>query len=335
MTADIGAWTSAAAVGWVIDDAPVPADLAFTLVVIARRAGSDGRGSYQSIATIARLTGKSVTQAERDVARLRKLGLLLLGDQTQVAHLPGGQRPVVYDLPLHRAGPKPAKVSRNKSGAKKDPDPSTPGMDAGGGDAGTPRMDAGSTPRMDAGQTNPMNNPLKNPSPQPPEPPGPAAADGEPDPEEGEAETSDQETKIRTLVADVAGHRPAWSTRRIDRAIRTCLADGRAWDAIARAAPLVAADPTTEAPGRLVHDGPWWHAPPPADDAPGRPETPPWCGRCESPEWRFNEADDDQGRPYRCPDCHPAASARPGRPTPTPDDDAPVLRRLTAITAAA
>jgi hypothetical protein len=41
---------------------------------------------------------------------------------------------------------------------------------------------------------------------------------------------------------------------------------------------------------------------------PGR-SLPPWCGRCP-PEGRFDPSrrwfEDDEGHPYKCPDCHPA-----------------------------
>jgi len=156
------------AVAWVIDDAPVPAELAWTLVVIARRCDDNGRGSYQSTGTIAEKTGKSAKQAQRDVAKLRELGLIVPGDQSLVAHLPIGQRPVVYNLPLHLKGPKPAKESRNKSGLKKEPDATTP-MEGTPPMQGTPPMDGEWTPPMDApgtppmqgNQRTPMNNPIE------------------------------------------------------------------------------------------------------------------------------------------------------------------------------
>lgn len=168
-------WVSARAVAWVIHDAPVPSGLAFTLTVIAARCDEHGRGSYQSVPTIAEKTGKSVDQARRDVERLVELGLVRRGDQSLVNHLAPGQRPVVYDVALELAGPKPAKESRNKSGAKKTTE--TPCMDA------TPRiharggMDAPSTPCMDAGTPlasmqgkQSLKNPLNNPSLGEPEP---------------------------------------------------------------------------------------------------------------------------------------------------------------------
>jgi hypothetical protein len=197
-------WVSARAVAWVIHDAPVPAELAFTLTVIAARCDEHGCGSYQSVATIAALTGKSPKQAQRDIVRLRELGLVLLGDQSLVEHLPAGQRPTVYDVPLHVKGPKPVKESRNSAGGKKTagatppmdgtpPFHGSPGTHAGGdgvsagrsrGDVvtpptqgrgpldGSPPMGGRSTPPaqgiptppMEGSQTTLLNNPMNNPS---------------------------------------------------------------------------------------------------------------------------------------------------------------------------
>ncbi|MFJ8690225.1 hypothetical protein [Micromonospora wenchangensis] len=174
-------WVGQRAIAWVIDDAPVPVDLAWTLTVIARRCDENGKGSFQSKRTLAEKTGKSEDQASRDVRELLALGLIRLGDQT----LPGkgknngrykpGQWPTVYDVAMELKGPKPARKSKNPTGRKKAQPVDvelTPGMDTGGGmDAGggmeapgTPRMDAPSTPRMDAPQRSPSKNPSNNPS---------------------------------------------------------------------------------------------------------------------------------------------------------------------------
>lgn len=171
-------WVGQRALAWVIDDAPVPADLMSTLVVIARRCDENGKGSYQSIPTIAAKTGKSDDQVRRDVAALLGLGLLALGDQSLPERngVPAGKRPVVYDVVLGAIGPKPARKSKNKSGGRKEP--GTTRMDATPGMHATPRihatptpcMDAGSTPCMDATQTKPLNNPSNNPSLSPREP---------------------------------------------------------------------------------------------------------------------------------------------------------------------
>lgn len=159
MSEDAPAWVSVRAVAWVIDEAPVPADLAFTLLVIARRCDQHGRGSYQSKKTLAEKTGKSVAQVARDIERLMALGLLLLGDQSlpEQHGVPVGLRTTVYDVPLEVTGAKPAKKSRNPTGRRKEA--GTPGMEAPPASMPPPcmeappppRMEAPPTPRMDAG----------------------------------------------------------------------------------------------------------------------------------------------------------------------------------------
>lgn len=94
-------WVSAAAVAWALDDAPgVPPQLVSTLVAVARHADRHGKGARPSVETIAAKTRKSVRQAKRDIAALRKLKLLVLGDQSLVVDIAADRRPVVYDLPM-------------------------------------------------------------------------------------------------------------------------------------------------------------------------------------------------------------------------------------------
>lgn len=194
-------WVSVRAIAWVLDDAPCPADLLPVLTAIARRCDEHGKGSYQSAQTIGEKTGKSEAQVRRDIANLRKLGLVKSGDAAKPAHLPAGKRPAVYDLPLDLKGPKPIKESRNVTGKRKpDLTPSihatpstgaTPSIHA----TPTPRMDATPTPSTHAYQTRPLNNPLEKPSSlSPREADQPAAAEDRErdqidDPQEPEPET--------------------------------------------------------------------------------------------------------------------------------------------------
>jgi hypothetical protein len=67
--------------------------------VIATYTDREGRGCRASIATIAAGANKSARQVKRDLAMLRKEGIIAPGDQRLVAHLHPEQRPVVYDLP--------------------------------------------------------------------------------------------------------------------------------------------------------------------------------------------------------------------------------------------
>jgi hypothetical protein len=105
-----------------MDDAPgAPARLRSTLFAVARYAGEDGRGAYPAAAEVARITGKSESQAARDVAALVRLGLLLPGDQSLVAKIRADRRPKVYDLPMPRgaSGRTPSGDSRGAS--RRDP----------------------------------------------------------------------------------------------------------------------------------------------------------------------------------------------------------------------
>jgi hypothetical protein len=140
-------WVSVAAVAWVLDRAPVPTELALTLVAIARRADANGRGARPSVATVAKATGKSPDQTQRDIGKLRALGLLVLGDQSLVAHLPARNRPVVYDMPLTLVGDKPARASRNPTGKEGG---TRYGIHAVSESADRSGMDAGSSTGMDA-----------------------------------------------------------------------------------------------------------------------------------------------------------------------------------------
>lgn len=111
---------SARGVAWVLDDAPVPTDLLPTLIAIARCCDDNGRGSYQSVATIAKKTGKSSKQVQRDIQRLLTAGLIRPGDQSLLERhgVPIGRRPTVYDVALEIHGPKPTKGSKNPTGGR-------------------------------------------------------------------------------------------------------------------------------------------------------------------------------------------------------------------------
>ncbi|WP_242882647.1 hypothetical protein [Actinomadura litoris] len=103
------------------------------------------------------------------------------------------------------------------------------------------------------------------------------------------------------LVAEIQALRPEWSAAAIRRALEHPAVGERPADLVRAAFLLVAADPDTEHPGRLAHDGPWWTKA--ARQARPHPAQPNWCGRCESPQRRMVELPD--GRMQRCPECHP------------------------------
>lgn len=96
-------WVSVPAVAWVLDEAPdVPANLLPTLVSLARHADADGRGCWLSKHRLGWNARKTEQQVKRDLKQLRDLGLIRLGDQRLVAHLPADKRPTVYDLAVEK-----------------------------------------------------------------------------------------------------------------------------------------------------------------------------------------------------------------------------------------
>jgi hypothetical protein len=90
---------------------------------------------------------------------------------------------------------------------------------------------------------------------------------------EGEKPAPD-ETGPQALAAEIRKTRPEWSARSILRALEKPDVAERPWPLVCEALRIMAADPATQYPGRLEHDGPWWpgaarklHAasPPPGD----------------------------------------------------------------------
>jgi hypothetical protein len=94
----------------------VPAHLVSTLLVYARHADQDGRGTHPGCSAVARQTRKSRAQAKKDTAELEGLGLLVPGDQDLVKDIRAGRRPKVYDLAMPRGAPtSPARAPRGAS----------------------------------------------------------------------------------------------------------------------------------------------------------------------------------------------------------------------------
>jgi hypothetical protein len=91
---------------WALEYAPpMPSQLVATLAGLARHADKKGRGAYPSVARLAAYACKSQRSVQRDLAELRRLGLIRLGDQRKAAHLAEGKRPEVYDLAMERIVP--------------------------------------------------------------------------------------------------------------------------------------------------------------------------------------------------------------------------------------
>lgn len=91
---------------WAMELAPpMPSQLVATLSGLARHADKKGRNAYPSVARLAAYACKSERSVQRDLAELRKLGLIRYGDQSKANHLPEGKRPEVYDLAVERTVP--------------------------------------------------------------------------------------------------------------------------------------------------------------------------------------------------------------------------------------
>ena len=174
---------------------------------------------------------------------------------------------------------------------------------SGAGSAGAGQTGAGSAGAGKPGAIINTEEPLPRTSPLPPRATLPAAvADAQP---EGEDEDHDFTTGLEPLICEVREIRPEWSSRSIRRALARPDVTERGWDRARRAMLAVAADPASNQPGRLAHDGPWWNQP--RAPGPGHPR-PPWCGDGECDErTRLVHDADGAGRPGRCPRCHPLA----------------------------
>jgi hypothetical protein len=83
--------------------AGLPPHLVPALLVVAAHADGRGRGARVSSTTVGRCTGKSMRQAQRDLAALEDLGLLRRGDPRYAPGRPGMGGPAVYELPMARS----------------------------------------------------------------------------------------------------------------------------------------------------------------------------------------------------------------------------------------
>lgn len=109
------------AIKWALNDAPdVPPSLVATLLGLANHTGPDGRNAYPKLATLARYTRKAERSVQRDIDALKDLGLVEDGIPGVVEHLPGGQRPAVYDLVMdRRRDPKRTEKTGVRRGGKR------------------------------------------------------------------------------------------------------------------------------------------------------------------------------------------------------------------------
>jgi hypothetical protein len=277
-----------------------------TLIAIASHAGEDGCGSRAAATTIAAEAGKSVEQVRKDIRALRGLGLLLLGDQRLVEHLPAGRRPVVYDLPLQVKGPKPVSSSRNKSGKQKPEDPDRPSLQARGSSEARGSFDgqsrlsleARSRGSLQATQKKTLNNPVEEPSLSVRDDDSAPSAvavveDRERDPEPDHHQDPQEQFAIKILhkygVTDRAEASRLVARIELENDVHI---NPRGW--------WVRADGNGTLPACIAA----------ARDSPtagtAKVESVPHCGQCDE----RRQIVLDNGRIARCPDCHPLRSGQ-------------------------
>ena len=98
-----GRWFNRHAVEWVLYEAgDVPPHLLAAYMAVASFTGPDGKGAHPSTATVALLIRKADRNAKKDISELKRLKLLLPGDERLVSHIRADRRPNVYDLPMPR-----------------------------------------------------------------------------------------------------------------------------------------------------------------------------------------------------------------------------------------
>lgn len=135
-----------------------------------------------------------------------------------------------------------------------------------------------------------------------PPPTPPPAADAAPAPGRAQAEEGESPSGNPTdlaLIAQVRELRPDWTTRSITRALNAPAVLERPLELRAPAMLAVARDPESQQPGRLAHDGPWWHI----RLEPKRPAAPAKCNQCNP----FRRLEDTSGNDLGpCPTCHPS-----------------------------
>jgi hypothetical protein len=327
---------------WALEYAPpMPSQLVATLAGLARHADKKGRGAYPSVARLAAYTCKSQRSVQRDLAELRKLGLIRLGNQSKAAHLPEGKRPEVYDLAMERIVPEgragrdevtrtslvTLTSSRARGGRKKSSSDAM-SSDSTGDVHVTPDVhvtgDAhvadGVTPTSQRGdahvtQTKKMN--LKT------EPAAAGTVDRDNRPAGEQASSSDNEDRIPDAFAYIqplitamtaAGFASlSWQMTTDDlQAVARVLKRTSATAMVENA--VGAKSRTRKSIGfasYFLKSG-WLGLPPRSLAAPTpRPsEKPPYCGDTDcDPVTRFRDVEDDRGLRYSqpCPKCHPTA----------------------------
>jgi hypothetical protein len=303
----------------------------FILLGYANHADKHGRGAYPSTRTIADYAECDVRTVQRHIGWLLERGYLREGDQQMVDHLDPRHRPIVYDVAMsdeqvdqwasegspvggsraraaqagRRGGQASPQVGRGDNlsplaghgssqvsrGDTLSPLETGPRGDNNGGSGVTTHASRG-----DTGVTRTVLEPPQEPSSSSPTPPRTAAAATA---AAGGGPLANSTAAALDVLPESVRDHPSVVPSAIARHIQPL--ERRGWPR-AQIRERLAGIETADAPGaaaltRLADLA--------AIDAPApRPERPPWCGHCDQ-RTHLREHDDGDGRPYRCPDCHP------------------------------
>jgi hypothetical protein len=306
------------------------------LLGYANHADKHGRGAYPSTRTIADYAECDVRTVQRHVGWLLERGYLHEGDQRVVDHLDPRYRPIVYDVAMstdqihqrasqtdpsdgnrsraaqagRRGGRASSKLSR---GDNLSPLPETASPQARRGDNVSPletgpRRDNGGTSgvthhasRGDTGDTRTIKEPPRKPSSSSSSTP----ADAAPAQDRQRRKGMNDQTPADALdlLPETVRHHPSVILSAIMKRFRVL--DDLGWpraEIRRRLTGVESADrPGAAALARLdalaIQN-------PPSPTAPH----PRWCGQCDE-RTRLREDQLRDGRPYRCPGCHPLTTA--------------------------
>jgi hypothetical protein len=297
----------------------------------ANHADKHGRGAYPSTRTIADYAECDIRTVQRHIGWLLERGYLHEGDQQMVDHLDPRYRPIVYDVAMsteqiHQwaADTDPSGGSRTRaaqagrrgghasaqlsSGDNLSPLPETASPQASRGDnmpplKKRPRGDSSGVsgvtnhaPRGDSRVTRTIQEPPGEPSSSSPGPPAAGAEPGGGIKDQSPADALD-------LLPETVRHHPTVIPSAIIKRLRAL--DDLGWpraEIRRRLSGIETADrPGAAALTRL--DALQIQHPPSLP-----PRHPRWCGQCDE-RTRLREDPLRDGRPYRCPECHPLTTA--------------------------
>lgn len=147
---------------WALKTAPVPQNdpvAHLVLIAYADHANDDGTAAWPSVATVARYARCTPRTVHTKIRVLLDHGLMRLGDQRLVEHLPANRRPVVYDLVMNPLGgdPLPAQPDSGCEGAGQ------PGVKLLHPRDQRPSREAASSPAGVNGASPQRNEPVDNP----------------------------------------------------------------------------------------------------------------------------------------------------------------------------